>query len=100
MRLNFTTVPDGHALPPVEITIVNDDLGFLPGTLRVFPNGAWTLRPTGHLDVTRPAGRGVFLDLLPDLSNVENSIWLSPYDVEIFQNQGYRDQLFMHLRRE
>jgi len=34
---------------PIEITIVNDDLGFVPGALQPLPGGGLRARVTGHL---------------------------------------------------
>jgi hypothetical protein len=39
--------PSSQEYPPIELTIVNDDLGFLPGGIKHFPNGRVWLRPTG-----------------------------------------------------
>lgn len=40
--------------PMVEITIVNDDLGFLPGGIHRFPNGRVLLCPAGRYDANSP----------------------------------------------
>ena len=37
--------PESREYPPVEITIVNDDLGFLPDGIKRSPNGRVLLRP-------------------------------------------------------
>ena len=100
LRLRFTTVPDGRSLPPAEITIVNDELGFVPGSLRVFPNGTWTVRPTGHLDGARLDGIGIYLDTSSDFSDWVGGYWLDPFVPEPFFNEGYWSQRFMRLRRE
>ncbi len=101
LRLRFTTVPEGAALPLVEVTEVNEDLGFVPGTFRALPNGTWTVRPTGHLDGGRPADTSVFLEMASDLGIVENEQWLHPVtDWDVTRNEGEYPRRFLRLRRE
>jgi len=77
----------GTALPPVEITIVNDDLGFLsPGIILVAGEGlgrGFLLRPTGHL--LRRGGRGGASILSsPSLgSQPAEESWIDPWSDEI-----------------
>lgn len=100
LRLRFTTVPDGQKLPEVEITIVNDDLGFLPNSLAATPFGTFLIRPTGHLVGARPAESSVYLESSSDFWFPENDRWLSPFEREFLYNDGEYLHRFFRLRRE
>ncbi|HRI12975.1 MAG TPA: Calx-beta domain-containing protein [Verrucomicrobiota bacterium] len=46
VRLRFTTA-EGKPLPEVEVTILNDELGFVPGGFRALANGRFLVELTG-----------------------------------------------------
>ncbi len=96
LRIRIFSVPEGADLPAVEITLVNDDLGFLPGTFHVFPSGRWTVRATGHLVGSRLPAAEVYLERTTDLRDFEDWGWVSPYTDTILRSEG----AFFRFRRD
>ncbi len=64
--------PENQPYPVVELTIANDDLGFLPGGIKRFPNGRVLLRPTGY-GVDRASGAASYLEASENLRD-----WIDP----------------------
>ncbi|MSU64499.1 MAG: hypothetical protein EXS31_19275, partial [Pedosphaera sp.] len=46
------TLPNGESLPAASFTILNDDLGFVPGGSYAFPNGRFLMNVTGNFTRT------------------------------------------------
>jgi hypothetical protein len=51
VRLRMT-LPNGASLPAASFTILNDDLGFVPGGSFAFPNGRFLMNVTGNFTRT------------------------------------------------
>lgn len=98
LRLAITDA-SGVVLPPIEITIVNDDLGFLsPGILPV-PGGGFLLRPTGHL-IRRDDSRGAAIPSSTHLgSPPDNEYWIDAWSDEAVIWPGTSSPGFLRLRR-
>ncbi len=99
-RLHFTTGPEGAALPEIEITIVNDDLGFLPDALSRRPPGIVFLRPTGHLIGARSDETSVVIEAATDFEGSESDFRLNPFETEFAWNEGEFPCRFFRLRRD
>lgn len=101
LRLRFTKIPGGGELPPVEVTIVNDELGFLPGGMRVFPNGAVWVRPTGQ-HWRRGLEGASWLETGSGLrrDDPERSEWLNPWTRDTVIDVGATGERYLWLRHE
>lgn len=98
VRLAITDA-SGVVLPSVEITIVNDDLGFLsPGILPV-PGGAFLLRPTGHL-IRRDGPTGTYIPNSARFgSPPDNEYWIDPWTEEVVIWPGDSSYGFLRLQQ-
>jgi len=81
IRLRFRAA-DGAELPPAQVTLVNDDLGIIPGTLRKLPNGALRVRFTGHLAPFFHSSSWAALECSTDLKYWRGCTQFSPWSPE------------------
>jgi hypothetical protein len=98
VRLAITDT-SGVVRPPVEITLVNDDLGFLsPGILPV-PGGGFLLRPTGHL-IRRDDSTGAsILSSVRLGSPPDFEYWIDAWSDEVVIWPGDSSYGFLRLRQ-
>lgn len=95
--------PQSQQYPVIEITILNDDLGFPSGGIRRFPNGRVLLRPSGWL--LRPPGWSglwggqVNVEASPDLKNWNWLGWFDAWSTELIDYGAAADTAqFYRLR--
>jgi hypothetical protein len=86
------TIPNGASLPAASFTILNDELGFVPGDSFTFPNGRFLMNVTGNF-----ARTNVRIEISSDL--VGWGEWgQMPNDSQVINFDGSSDkQLFYRL---
>ncbi|MSU62764.1 MAG: hypothetical protein EXS31_10270 [Pedosphaera sp.] len=88
-------LPNGESLPAVSFTILNDDLGFVPGGSYAFPNGRFLMNVTGNLTRTN-----VRIEVSTNLRDWGE--WMQmPNDSQVINRDASSDtQLFYRLVSE
>ena len=89
------TLPNGALLPATSFTILNDDLGFVPGGSFAFPNGRFLMNVTGNFTRTN-----VRIEISSDLLGWGE--WQQmPNDLQVINLDAPNDkQLFYRLVSE
>jgi hypothetical protein len=86
------TLPNGVSLPAASFTILNDDLGFVPGGSFAFPNGRFLMNVTGNFTRTN-----VRIEISNDLRGW-GELGQMPFDSQIINLNASSDkQLFYRL---